>query len=405
MSNVPSDVVDALWDKYLQSRGGLIFPTTKDLLASLIGVAFYAGIGREEGHRVEASVAFMGVTHPHMHVYSDRAALVFDEPLEYTVQSVIKLALATDPDLARIGVVESGGRLLIWGLVYDDGSLERFQLGESYIGSHTASLLVRLYGPGHFAVDSDIRRLVEFRDGSILPIGLRVLSDTGPIAETLLSRCMQTTIGSQHPLLTPAGQPRRFTYLSCVRRLLYRAQRAGHGCIVAILPEMHLTSLKGGNRFAGGSELLKRAQRDGLAAETLALERATEGHSLNLSILSENDSPVWDRSDRMIAAVARLSQVDGALILGPDLSVLAFGATIEGTLESNVVACEDAAATRRSRYLISRLGHRHRAAAFLADARPGAVVFVVSQDGVAGSLLKVGADVLFWRPLQFHDVY
>ena len=105
------------------------------------------------------------------------------------------------------------------------------------------------------------------------------------------------------------------------------------------------------------------------------------------------------------AFVASLSQVDGAVVLGPELDLLAFGAVINLNAERNInvkVSNDLHGIDLRDNSLADR-GTRHQSAATIAYDIPGTVVIVVSQDGEASCFLRESSDVqhvLLWKNMR-----
>lgn len=100
--------------------------------------------------------------------------------------------------------------------------------------------------------------------------------------------------------------------------------------------------------------------------------------------------------------VAALANVDGALVLGPDLGVLAFGAMIKvGPDSFDVRVSRTAAGDSPEVIAFGRLGGaRHQSAARFCHAQPGALAVVISQDGRVSCLLNDGSGVRAWRGVR-----
>ncbi|HYO55789.1 hypothetical protein [Archangium sp.] len=106
--------------------------------------------------------------------------------------------------------------------------------------------------------------------------------------------------------------------------------------------------------------------------------------------------------DSTIENIGRLTAMDNALLIGPDLEVLGAGFPIptpqEGTPE--VHEALNLQGEPRAPYNISQHGSRHRAAACFAHQNPGGLVFIVSQDGPLRCMLRPSAQqevVLLWN--------
>ncbi|WP_158623668.1 putative sensor domain DACNV-containing protein [Corallococcus llansteffanensis] len=103
------------------------------------------------------------------------------------------------------------------------------------------------------------------------------------------------------------------------------------------------------------------------------------------------------RVERLIAQIARLTSVDGAVILSHDLHVLAFGAklTAQNPSPPQVYAVTSELEMNELWPLQSH-GTRHRAAAAFAAELPERLAIIVSQDGDAATLQQLDGKVVYW---------
>jgi len=99
-----------------------------------------------------------------------------------------------------------------------------------------------------------------------------------------------------------------------------------------------------------------------------------------------------------------MSRVDGAVVLRPDLTVLGYGAEITAKKPpKRVFAATNARAAQRDlkRIDYEDFGTRHRSAMRYVLAVPGAIAFVVSQDGDVRAIANIGGDsVVVWENLK-----
>jgi hypothetical protein len=75
--------------------------------------------------------------------------------------------------------------------------------------------------------------------------------------------------------------------------------------------------------------------------------------------------------------------VDGCVVFDPELTLLGFGAKISAQETKPCVVFR----ARESEFPINNLGTRHQSAYRLCSKRPGAIAFVISQDGTLRSFL------------------
>jgi DNA integrity scanning protein DisA with diadenylate cyclase activity len=105
------------------------------------------------------------------------------------------------------------------------------------------------------------------------------------------------------------------------------------------------------------------------------------------------------RSFEFEKAVASLSGVDGVVVLSTHCKVRGFGVEIVHTSSEveTVQVAQDADAAKLRMKNIEERGTRHRSAFRLCNNLERCVVFVVSQDGDARAVEKVGPNVVPWN--------
>jgi hypothetical protein len=113
--------------------------------------------------------------------------------------------------------------------------------------------------------------------------------------------------------------------------------------------------------------------------------------------------------------VARLSNVDGAVVMGPDLCVFGFGATIDLSDGTAIPAIDlfdltHPGAPPRSVTADDFHGHRHKSAVHFCamqladDEAPMALAIVASQDGTLSLFGLVGKAIAVYRPFILRSV-
>jgi hypothetical protein len=101
--------------------------------------------------------------------------------------------------------------------------------------------------------------------------------------------------------------------------------------------------------------------------------------------------------------LARLTAVDGAVVMTRKFELLGFGAVIQlpQAAEYKVSRCEDRGATELREIEIESYGTRHRSAFEFCYRCNPSVAIVVSQDGGVKMVRRVGDSVYFWKNLPF----
>ncbi len=104
-----------------------------------------------------------------------------------------------------------------------------------------------------------------------------------------------------------------------------------------------------------------------------------------------------------IAVTAALTRIDGALCLTPDLVTAGFGCVI-GLDDADPTLHVTSAPTPTRQQLIrvdaQAYGTRHRSVFRYCSAVPGAVAFVVSQDGHVRAVTRIGQMLTMWDNIR-----
>ena len=111
-----------------------------------------------------------------------------------------------------------------------------------------------------------------------------------------------------------------------------------------------------------------------------------------------------DISD-LVAFVATLSAVDGAVVVTDRLRVIGFGGEITAgspTLSAVRIAVDEGGIAGDHRQITS-FGTRHRSALRFCSSLEDAVAFVISQDGDVRGIKRVGRDLVMWNDLDLRE--
>ncbi|WP_050430759.1 putative sensor domain DACNV-containing protein [Chondromyces crocatus] len=136
------------------------------------------------------------------------------------------------------------------------------------------------------------------------------------------------------------------------------------------------------SKNAGASPVEARAE--GARASTSALSRASEAAA---------------RVDRALDQIARLTTVDGAVIMSHGLEVLAFGAKLRASKQVSDVYLARPDGRCDERWPLNARGTRHHAAVSFVAEHPDRIAFIVSQDGDAATFQGEADGRVIYRPL------
>lgn len=184
---------------------------------------------------------------------------------------------------------------------------------------------------------------------------------------------------------------------------------AGRGGLIAILPhgapfpsDLGKFQIVDNSRYLLQSSLLRVARSE---AKQLSywFEAPKDEHEDGARALCQFEA----RRARMdffelAQLVGCLTSIDNALLLGPELAVLCAGYHVEALLPLPTVRETTSldGSCRGEEFVLTKHGSRHTAAASFAARFPGAVVFILSEDGALRCLHRATAsqeDVLLWN--------
>lgn len=390
------------------SGEGVLLPSESSLRL-LLDVAFFTSLEREENRSLEFALAFVSPESIEDRGHSEFSALIFDTPIALSIREIVKLAPALDHRLASIGVTETQSGLQIWGL-FRHGSREYEGLeGRQPIseGIGFDYLKVSCLRPGRLDIDIGDSRIASFVRGKVERTGTRIFVDEGPVRELLRQA---------------AKRQGDYGYPGIVQQIVWTIRASSHGGTLIILPDNETKHLRLGKyevapqsratrdvrdhdrelwkAFKESSAQRKRIEKAAHAQDLIALRRALPDFSAPKSIWVEQHA-----FKDAIRFFASLANVDGALVLGPDLRILGFGAMIEWSKDTGdklrVHVARSASGDVAESIEVGELGGaRHQSAAHFCQQRPGAIAFVISQDGGVSCIYNDGRLLRVWRDVR-----
>ena len=336
-------------------------PVPYDRLRVLLEVAWSATLLEEEGRRPVFTLAY--TTTAEAHRFGTRVE-EFRSSVPLTAQAVAKLAPATDRRETVLAVSFEGDAPAMWGLIHVGN--RRFQMDELEIRP-PLSVEITGFRPGGVLVDACGQRLLRYVAGSA-----HWYSHDDEDLTKLLHEVLHPTANET---LRSSGGALAHEFERVAERLVL----AGHGGTiliwesnpprdrpagVTIPPSKHFRMPSAALMHAfQEDERLHTGQHDDVPREHLS-RRQAEAERTHAAALSH---------------VARLANVDGAVLIHPDLRVLGFGVTIQmGDVEPKVFNGRD------ERLPLPSRGHRHKSAAHFCAMQGDqtlALAIVVSQDG------------------------
>jgi hypothetical protein len=329
-------------------------------LAELINAAHWASYDTEEGYSVTASLLLREPDHT-------TNTFCFDTHIDLTARTIVKLGPALENPQADIGVwPDESGQLKIWGFttIYYETAI-------------TSDLLIKILGPGRILI------MYSGRTIAALTANRAVFIDSRSFLHSIMPKIAAQAQKTDISLLN------LFRY-NAILKIAQQMRIHGRGGTVLVVPEdmNWKKSIKAPIRYTGGASFL---DADAMLSTPSRTELAdTENllrivRDMNLT-LKKDWLRNWQQVQQQCTRIARLTTVDGALVMTFDRYVYCFGAKIETidtrTIATNLSVIEPFEGHNVATRPFSSLGGtRHISAAQFAFDQPGAISIVASQDG------------------------
>lgn len=382
-------------------------------LAKILEVAFLASMETEEGRSMRFGLLLL--RNDEIDTKNFGVAR-FREPRLLSVTEIRRLAPATSLSNTFIAVEQSDDGPRTWGTVDVGSGWALFRRGEESSGIGLPfSLVISVVAPGSINVRFSDSVLFSAERGQVARSSSNVFK-LGPIHEffrpvmqQLLREAFPEREGSKfddHFLVSYGGE-----YLRFLARTLQYAEELAHGGTLAVLREdaaniRELAAIKyETTNFEGWSELVqnlrliyKEIESEKLIADVPQVDQAS------LQAWRESNRERRKVSQRLVDLsrfLARLTQVDGALLITDRLRILGFGAVIKSlsTAPETVRSCWNERCDTFLEQKSEAFGTRHRSAMGLCR-EIDCVVFVLSQDGGVKALKSVEGQVLLWPSIS-----
>jgi len=399
-------------------------PEDKYIL-DLLHIAFQASLLSEEGRPLSFRIVFCTPQELRKDVSlrNRNRPLIFSQPRPLSISELVGLAPAVDPSQSLIGVT-AGGRdgLLVWGLVDAGLSWWEFTRGEwraDLGGSPPPDFLtVSSSRRGSLTVSRQGIVICGLHQGVISVPTLQVLT-TGPFGDFLnpiavsFHQDLLAKLGAKHYDKEGHDEdyPQTFV-LGFIERILIRVMERGHGGTLLLVPD----NWNHDDSRLRDRLMIKYPMDDADTWETLLktlrLHRSYYDRyfpAWNSKTVKQQDFQVLHHLDHELAdtqdlvrdranLIARLTGVDGAVVLTTRLRLLGFGAEIvaQSPALKMVAIAEDAKAKAITKRPLEDFGTRHRSALRFCSTHEDVAALVVSQDGDIRAMLRVGADVVMW---------
>jgi hypothetical protein len=329
-----------------------------DLCATLLNVSCM----REEGHFSSFRVCFMQPDSDFLDAYVYAHSLKFENPVPFKVKDLRKLTPAINPGMSYLVLDLKEKPLMVTGIIAAYTTWDKVIAGELSDGS-MMPMIPNLYvkAPGEIDGCLGENTIVSYSFGST------VISRYDVFRDSLISRELST--GSA------VNDKERTHFLS---RVLWKVDRYRHGGTILIVPSAE--------SCAGFIDVKYKLPCEFLFNEEKSL--------IDISS-SVRENELVSYAD----FIAKLTTVDGAVLLTKDLDLIGFGVEIltdkmEQKEPPMKFISSDNSVDPFRRFTDN--GTRHRSGYRFAHEVDGSVVIIVSQDGAVKACTKNKGDVVVY---------
>lgn len=400
-----------------------------EVLDVLFQTVFLTSLRTEEGTPVVCSVAFVDPKNPDPdppeNLRDPRWRFFpLDNPVEYNVGQLAKIAMATDPSSSCLCVYpDRKGSLRIWGLFDQQGGFQSLLSHEGEGGWEPPGIIqAQVLGLGHIIVTSGLAVIAELNSGILVEDTVDVFE--GSIILNKLAAGFERRFAHIDADVKERGyvfdrknkSDAMQDWISTIRRVLLRARAFGHGGAFLITDSYYgdCLKIKYGICYDRIPTLFENWMRcqcisdqssnliyDGLEKD---LDYIDAEHYLDY-VVSQNDTD--DAKEALAGAVsfvASLSRVDGLVLLDTNLVVHGFGCEIisKGDDNCTMFQANNSSPTKGGMRRLDPeiFGTRHRSMLRYCSEDESSVGFIVSNDGPVRAISRSGKRVYFWDNVQ-----
>jgi len=407
-------------------------PPSVETLTEIFSILFFASLKTEEGRSIQVRVYFVDPNDPDPAapptIRSDRwRTFPLSKRIPLTVQNLAKFAKAADPWATGIAIHHNDSEgLFIWGIVdqvlHLSTSIVRETLG-TYIqagffhavinGPADIIVMVGATFVGRLAQDSIFRRQNDCL--STGPVHDLIKGWVKPMWGRVFRKCAKLGPVTNRALWKEILLDE---WIRTVSRILINIQRQRHGGALLFVGDSKLTDLR--VKYSIDYDRLYEGLHLGLHHKIRSEEFDSERESYlkqrngqlpvdlywKLEISESDEEDCTGMMTGAVRTVSSFSGVDGAIVLSKDLVALGFGCIItteDTALQIHISEDEEADVTRTVSF--ESFGTRHGSMIRYCNKHPGALGFVVSQDGDIRAITRLGDKCVVFDNVKVHDFY
>ncbi|MBF0446933.1 MAG: GAF domain-containing protein [Magnetococcales bacterium] len=371
-------------------------PPRLEHLRILLDAIYYASLYRKEDQAIQLNVTLLRHRSELSRISrSDVHVLFYEKVMPLRVDSLVALAPSFDymnTTLIVIPAEDEPDDLEIIGVVCFSGEdLYRFN-ANTFSCLKSSWLSVAVKEPGNLNFFRGYDSVGKFSSDRFIISNATRFTES-PLAWNLVKELRN------HPEFDQLDMLYWDVYQNFIDRLLLAISSAGHGGAVIWLPlycqQQAFELMDPRFPLKAAPEASSSLARFAQLESWVQSNRDTHGRHAKLSSLLAEKHAMTS----LIDLLANLTRVDGALVLSDRLSPMVFGAMLHAKIWTGQIVSWDTEPIFPSIHLdFKKLGARHASAVNFIGQCPGAVAFVVSQDGPVAGLTYKDEQSIYWWP-------
>lgn len=427
----PTDIaseIKARWTKFqrvFKEKKGPSFPSDSHL-QNILDVIYHSSFTTEELRKTSVRIAYAvpkDINGKSNFMNHHSPPIKLTETVLLNVSELLKITPAFNPNYSIIVIAPHNeiskikndtNPLVIWGIMNIGQGYFNLINGKSSAALALPNLLtLGVTAPGFITISSIGNILLRIQNGQIVRPSIDELSDSSvgkylsdsaielyeDVCRTLKTKIYASDDSNEHPYQI---------YYRTITNIMRQTREHFHGGTFIIVPnELTIDDERIKDRINLKYKIEPIPIWDELIKEAVASSKYFDkafSKTITLKELKETvrQDRIRENAEEKIFEyeffASKLSGVDGAVLLNKKLDILGFGGEITASSNSLTLVrkAKDPYGKNWSEVSIQSFGTRHRSALRFCSSYENACAFVISQDGSAKTIKRVGSHVYIW---------
>ncbi len=379
-----------------KGRSDRVIPSQQEFEVFL-DTMFQATLLKEEGESVVTAVSWVSkadfLKHEIPKYRASELCFYFNNPVVFSAKNLAKMSGIANGKTSVLMAGMNNGSPEVWGICYFERKFEKLGGGQAGgdFARHFApdSPTITTKGIGSLEITRGISSIGRVENGSFWPSHVEVLS-YDMVGKYLLKPIgIQIKPGTRNYKDGEEATIAR-SYLSCFEYLVEILSQRRQGAAIIFVPNPQVAK----EYYDSSWEITGSIEIDILQENRNKFTNMKDGWGSIFGVKVEKTLA------NRLRNIADLAKMDGALLLTPDLNVLAFGAKLKANKWKGNIRRGMIPLSSDSSHTIefTRLGTRHNSALNFVGEVDGAVAFVSSSDGPIRVITKESSDnsIHYW---------